>query len=198
MGYDANAYSAVLLEPAKLQFLFASVKFSKAVARSLTRHFSSKFSEIGENGWLKVYHIWVEDSSEDDFDDKGMLAERMDQVRTGYDLYTLLEDCIYAQQSGEVSKYGDTYINSNVILEMWNHVIGLFNMVTGESVPRISDFISFGSYRNSGLYEVELGRPYVRFEVDEIFERKLTKEGAALQQFISDEVAVSEWVESSN
>ena len=198
MGYDADSYSAVLLEPAKLQFLFASVQFSKAVARSLTRHFSSEFTEIGEQGWLKVYHIWVEDLTEDDFDDRGILAERMELICTGYDLFTLLEDCIYAQQSGEVSKYGSTEINSNVILEMWNHVIGLFNLVTGGSVPRISDFISFGSYKNSGLYEVELGRPYIRFEVEEIFERKLTKQGAALQQFITDEVTVSEWVESSN
>jgi hypothetical protein len=45
---------------------------------------------------------------------------------------------------------------------------------------------------------VELGRPYIKFEVDEIFERKLTKHGTALQQFITDEVTVSEWVESSN
>jgi hypothetical protein len=194
MGYDANAYSAILLQPNKLQFLFASVKFSKAVARSLTRHFSLRFTEIGEQGWLKVHHIWVEGSSEDDFDDRGMLAERMEQVRTGYDLFTLLQDCIYAQQTGKVRKYGSTYINSNVILEMWNHVIGLFNLVTGESVPRISDLVSFGCYQNSGLYEVELGRPYVRFEADEIFERRLTKQGATLQQFITNDVTVSEWV----
>ena len=198
MGYDADANSAVLLEPSTFRFLFASNNFSKAVAKRLLKRYRDRFSDIGEKGHLKVYHIWVEDSTEDDFDDRGMVLERMESVTNGYQLYTLLVDCIYAQQSGEVHKYGNTYIDTDVILEMWDEVIGLFNFVTDEKVPQFADIISFGSYRNSGLYSIELGHPYFRIDEDTVFERKLSDSGASLQQFMNGELEVSEWVESSN
>jgi len=98
------------------------------------------------------------------------------------------------QVKGETGKYGDSWIdNSEELSDVLSAVVN--TMAKDPScVPDVSEVKAFGSYRYSGLYEVQLGEPYVCFSPSECFEQVMTDTGKALAKALKTrELDVSSW-----
>jgi len=193
MGRDIDANSAVLVPPSDLKPLFRSHKLAIAFARKVIHSRLDELQSICENGQLLVQRVWDEEHP-NAVDDRGNLLDRLKSIRTGGELFEFLVDCLYADQGGEVGKYGATYFgNDEVLLALWNNYIACFNYCAGTSFPFIERVETFGSRRNCGWAVSEFGHPYLAFSEGDIFERRLTHLGSTLRSCIGVDPKVTNW-----
>ena len=193
MGRSVGAYSGVLLSLQELKPLFRSRRLAIAFATKLLE----SRRRITRNDRLVVKRVW-DHVAPNVCEDRGSLKQRLGDVATGEDLYACLVDCVYADQCGEVSKYGNTYFEKEYpIRHTWNDYIRWYNACAKTNLPRIAEIVTFGSGRNCGWVVGDYGHPFMKYAPDTIFSERLTGRGMALAAFLGARPSLLSWSDVS-
>lgn len=179
------SYGGVLVPLGALRPLFRSRSLARAFAAKLA--VTRRLEPITRNGRLVVIPDYGKQN-----EDLGKLADRLDRIEKGDDLFELLCD---------TSRVGLGYLDRRfeLVKTVWNNYFIWFNAVADARLPKISGFKTFGetsSGRNVS-FDVDDGGPYAVYEVDEIFGFRLTAGGTGLRELLGERPRVTQWSEES-
>lgn len=199
MGQDVGHDSGVLLEPSALAPLFRSDKLAVQFAAKLRRFRTSDLDSVSSNGKLILKILWEGSEDSEATEDRGTVDERLAQIRSGAELLRFMIDLLYANQDGEVGRYGETYIrNDEILVDLWNLYLTSYGHCAKTNLPAISEVTTFGSGRNCDWVVDRFGHPYLVFSGDDVFETVLTQPGKVLQDILETELHLSDWTWVSN
>ena len=195
MGRDISSQTAVLLSLEEALPLFQNAELATKFAEYCLRNQMKLLRRLLGGKFIKVKKVW---ENAEEVIERGVIDDRLKQIRTGRDLHRLLGELTYACQDGEVGKYGDTYIeNQDQLVEVWNLYIKAWKHCAGIDMPEVASVETFGSARNCNWAVSEFGHPYLAFSVEETFEYVLTDKGRAMQRALGTEITATTWTDVS-
>ena len=174
MGTDVWTEEAILVSPEAFVEVIKKTKLNK-VLKAIQEFYDSDTDEDEEKSYEDILPL--------------KLSKKPDIDEVKKKICKLMKSKV----EGEPAKYGECWVEDSELLALL--LTSIFAVCVGNApVPAPEDVTAFGSYRYSGLYEVELGEPYIVFGVSGCFEKVMTEEGKALSKALKmKELPVCSW-----
>ena len=180
MGRDINLQTAVLVSVEEMAPFFKSIKLARA--------FMAYFQEFDTITFEWLIHAWLFDQ-----EDRPELVK----YKGGNGLFFSMRSLTYEKQEADEqwTVFGSSDID--LVVRLWNMYLALWSHYSGQGLPLISSIKSFSRARE-GKWGIErLDRPYLVFESEDLFEKKLTSKGQHLQNVLGRDIAIQSWANVS-
>ena len=174
MGTDVWTEEAILVSPEEFVEVIKKTKLNK-VLKAFQEFYDSGQDEDAEKSYADILPL--------------KLSKKPDVDEVKKKLCKLVKSKV----QGEPAKYGECWVEDSDLLALFLATI-FSTCVSHRPIIIPSNVTAFGSYRYSGLYEVELGEPYIVFNVEDCFEKVMTEAGQALSKALKmKELPVCSW-----